>query len=98
MADGVDRPASPSSKADIGGLVARGDGTAVGNPKLALLPARLNPRLDMFGVGGGLVALVDGAVPLLNSAQRGHFRLVSNKESGERNKNQNMKELLMCPI
>lgn len=71
-----------SSAADIGGLVASGDGTATGNPKAVLDGPRLNPRLGKFAVGGGLVAEpeavgVAGAVPLLNSAQRGHFRFVS---------------------
>jgi hypothetical protein len=69
-----------SSRADIGGLVARGEGTAAGKLKEG---PRLNPRLGKFAVvGGGLVAEpegvgVTGAVPLLNSAQRGHFRFVS---------------------
>jgi hypothetical protein len=68
---------SMSSIADTGGLVAKGEGT--GAPK----PDRLNPlRLDILGVmGGGLVADAEaeatGTVPLLNSAQRGHLRLVS---------------------
>ena len=70
--------------ADIGGLVAKGEGTAAGNPNDVLEGPRLKPR---FGgkpaeAGGGLVAEPDGvgavgAVPLLNSAQRGHFRFVS---------------------
>jgi hypothetical protein len=66
---------------DIGGLVARGDGTATGKPKAEADGPRLNPRFGKFGVvGGGLVAEVEGAagaVPLLNSAHRGHLRLVS---------------------
>lgn len=67
--------------ADMGGLVAKGEGTAAGNPNDVLEGPRLKPR---FGgkAGGGLVAEPDGvgavgAVPLLNSAQRGHFRFVS---------------------
>ena len=71
----------PGTIPDIGGLVARGDGTAAGNPNEAVEGPRLNPRLGKFGVaGGGLVADVDGAedvVLLLNSAHRGHLRLVS---------------------
>lgn len=72
-----------SSMADMGGLVARGDGTAAGNPKEVFVGPRLNPRFGkLVLVGGGLVAEPDtagaiGAVPLLNSAHRGHFRLVS---------------------
>ena len=72
-----------SSIADIGGLVARGEGTAVGNPKEAMGGPRLKPKLGRLTlVGGGLVAEpeavgVTGAVPLLNSAQRGHLRFVS---------------------
>jgi len=68
-----------SSMADMGGLVAKGDGTAAGNPNAAAEGPRLKPRLGRFAVvGGGLVAEPDGvgAVPLLNSAQRGHFRFV----------------------
>ena len=67
---------------ETGGLVARGDGTATGKPNDAEGP-RLKPRFGKFGVagGGGLVADVDvdgtAVVPLLNSAQRGHLRLVS---------------------
>ena len=69
-----------SSTADIGGLVAKGDGTAAGNPKDETGGPRLNPRLATRG--GGLAAEeegrgVAGAVPLLNSAHRGHFRFVS---------------------
>jgi len=64
---------------DMGGLVARGDGTA-GKPNEDVEGPRLKPRLGKFGVvGGGLVAdveEVEGAVPLLNSAHRGHLRLV----------------------
>jgi len=64
----------------MGGLVARGDGTAAGKPNEEVEGPRLNPRLGKFGVaGGGLVADVEGvagAVPLLNSAHRGHFRFV----------------------
>lgn len=77
-----------SSIACIGGLVAKGDGTAAGNPKERLLPPtggpRLKPKFTNPGAvgGGGLVAEVDGVkgggiVPLLNSAQRGHLRFVS---------------------
>lgn len=68
---------------DMGGLVASGDGTATGKPNAAVDGPRLNPRLGRLGVwGGGLVADPEagdgtGAVPLLNSAQRGHLRLVS---------------------
>jgi len=67
---------------DTGGLVARGDGTAAGKPNAEVDGPRLNPRLGRLGVaGGGLVAEADvgvggGAVPLLNSAYRGHLRLV----------------------
>jgi len=65
--------------ADIGGLVAKGDGTAAGNPNVAAEGPLLNPRLGRFAGVGGLVADCEGvgAVPLLNSAQRGHLRLVS---------------------
>lgn len=83
LPDGVGGTGSLSSKADTGGLVARGDGTAAGKPKEFCGPL-LNPRLGKFGVAGvdGLVA-EDGAIavegPLLNSAHRGHFRLVSAK-------------------
>lgn len=74
---------SGSSMADMGGLVAKGDGTAAGNPNVAAEGPRLNPRLGRFvAVGGGLVADDAegvGTVPLLNSAQRGHLRLVSIK-------------------
>jgi len=77
-----------SSIACIGGLVAKGDGTAAGNPKERLLPPtggpRLKPKFANPGAvgGGGLVAEADGVrgggiVPLLNSAQRGHLRFVS---------------------
>lgn len=69
--------------ADIGGLVAKGEGTAAGNPNGVLEGPRLKPRFDgkVAEAGGGLVAEPDGvgavgAVPLLNSAQRGHFRFV----------------------
>ena len=68
--------------ADTGGLVARGEGTAALKPKETFCDGLLNPlKLDVFGVtGGGLVAdgvVGTGGAPLLNSAQRGHFRLVS---------------------
>lgn len=74
------RAGSLSSIADTGGLVASGDGTAAGNPKDVLGPL-LKPRFGKLA-GGGLVAVPDevdgtGAAPLLNSAQRGHLRLVS---------------------
>lgn len=87
-------PGGLSSSIDItGGLVAKGDGTALGNPKddrLPLPPAfggpRLKPKLVNPGAvgGGGLVAEAvgvrgGGIVPLLNSAQRGHLRFVSKK-------------------
>jgi len=70
----------------MGGLVAKGDDTAAGKPNAALEGPRLKPRLGRFAVGGGLVAEPDGvggvgAVPLLNSAQRGHFRFVSIKKN-----------------
>ena len=79
---GVPGTASRSSMADMGGLVAKGDGTAAGNPNVAVEGPRLKPRLGKFAVvgGGGLVAEgVEGVgtVLLLNSAQRGHLRLVS---------------------
>jgi len=70
--------AASSSMAERGGLVARGEETAAGNPN-ELAPGRLNPSppnpcealaAEVEGVGG------TGAVPLLNSAQRGHLRLV----------------------
>lgn len=67
--------------ADMGGLVANGDGTAAGKPNVAAEGPRLKPRLGRFAVvGGGLAAEgVEGVgtVLLLNSAQRGHLRLVS---------------------
>lgn len=72
--------------ADIGGLVARGDGTAAGKPKEVFGGPRLKPRFGRAEVGGGGLARepagagVIGAVPLLNSAQRGHFRFVSTSE------------------
>ena len=71
-----------SSIAERGGLVARGEETAAGNPN-ELPPGRMNPNPDNPApIGGGLLAELEGvggtgAVPLLNSAQRGHFRLVS---------------------
>lgn len=82
----------PSSIADIGGLVAKGEGTAAA--KLGFRSADTpsaglaNPAGDdalgtrgedtdgpplTLGVSGG------GAVPELNSAQRGHLRLVSER-------------------
>jgi hypothetical protein len=72
---------------DMGGLVARGDGTA-GKPNEAVEGPRLKPRLGKLGVvGGGLVAdvEVEGAVPLLNSAHRGHLRLVSADHAAQTN-------------
>lgn len=86
--EGVPGNELSSSIACIGGLVAKGDGTAAGNPKERLLPPtggpRLKPKFTNPGAvgGGGLVAEVDGVrgggiVPLLNSAQRGHLRFVS---------------------
>lgn len=71
-----------SSIADSGGLVARGDGTAALKLKDAFCEGLLKPlKFDAFGVpGGGLVAdgvAGTGGAPLLNSAQRGHFRFVS---------------------
>ena len=78
---GVPGTASRSSMADMGGLVAKGDGTAAGNPNVVVEGPRLKPRLGRFAVvGAGLVADgVEGVgtVLLLNSAQRGHLRLVS---------------------
>ena len=73
---------STLSIADTGGLVARGDGTAALKPKEAFCEGLLNPpKPDPPGVaGGGLVPVGvagTGGAPLLNSAQRGHFRLVS---------------------
>lgn len=77
-----------SSIANTGGLVAKGDGTPAANPKADVLPVlegpRLNPRFANPGAvgGGGLAAEAEGvkgggAVPLLNSAHRGHLRFVS---------------------
>jgi len=68
--------------ADIGGLVARGDGTATGNPNALLDGPRLNPTFDTLGVEGGGLAAVEGATEApgvvggLNSRYRGHLRLV----------------------
>ena len=70
----------------MGGLVARGEGTAAWKPKPA--PLRLNSAVPGIGIpgGGGLPAepeapgVLGGAVPLLNSAQRGHFRFVSSQK------------------
>jgi hypothetical protein len=83
LAEGVAGTMSLSSKADTGGLVARGDGTAAGKPKEFCGPL-LNPKLGKFGVAGvGGFGIEDegvaGVGPLLNSAHRGHFRLVSVK-------------------
>jgi len=89
--DGVEGMASSSSIiAVMGGLVARGDGTATGCPKAE--PGRPKPlRLEgRVAEGGGGLAIEpvgvgpDGAVPLLNSAQRGHFRFVSLEVNGIR--------------
>lgn len=79
--DGV-MEGSTSSIADTGGLVARGDGTAALKPKDAFCDGLLKPlKCDPPGVaGGGLVAdgvAGTGGAPLLNSAHRGHLRLVS---------------------
>ena len=77
--DGVEGMTS-SSMADMGGLVASGEGTAAGCPKTFEV-ARLNPILGKAAGGCGLETDgVVGAVPLLNSAQRGHLRFVSGKE------------------
>ena len=68
-----------SSIADTGGLVASGDGTAVLKLKETFCEGLLNP-LKLEFIGGGLDAdgvAGTGGVPLLNSAQRGHFRFVS---------------------
>ena len=70
-----------SIAADMGGLVARGDGTAAGKPNEPDGP-RLNPRFDTAPPGGGGPLPEDGpgvagSVPLLNSAHLGHFRFVS---------------------
>lgn len=80
-ADGVP-PMISSSIADMGGLVANGDETATGCPNEGPEGPRLNPRFGRLATGGGLVAEPDpdgvaGTAPLLNSAHRGHFRLVS---------------------
>lgn len=76
-----------SSIADIGGLVARGEGTAAGKPKLAARLKLMGPTLLADAGGGGLEADPAGgggigppAAPVLNSAQRGHFLLVSGDE------------------
>ena len=79
---GDDAIGSISSIAKTGGLVASGDGTAAGKPKLDTEGPLLKPRFGRFGVAGGLVADVaavtePGIDPLLNSAQRGHLRFVS---------------------
>lgn len=81
--DGAIASCSSIPIADNGGLVAKGEGTAAPYENDALGAGRLNPlRPGTPGViGGGLVAEVGGTgrggVPLLNSAQRGHLRLVS---------------------
>lgn len=69
--------------ADMGGLVASGEGTAAGWPNAVAEGPRLKPRFGRFAAGSGVGPEPDGvagAAPLLNSAQRGHFRLVSEKE------------------
>lgn len=75
--------------ADIGGLVASGEGTAAGNPKALMEGPRLKPRFGRLLLGGGgLVAELEGvagAVPLLNSAHRGHLRLVSEVKGQQKN-------------
>jgi hypothetical protein len=90
-----------STMPDMGGLVARGDGTA-GKPNEEVEGPRLKPRLGKFGVaGGGLVADVEGvagAVPLLNSAHRGHLRFVSAVKIIGKVRNNKASNLLMCPI
>jgi hypothetical protein len=93
--EGVDVPvvsAPGSSIANTGGLVARGDETATGKPKLDTEGPRANPRLIFWigsvgvaepGGGAGLEAdagpegVLAGIVLELNSAQRGHLRFVS---------------------
>lgn len=98
---GVGGTRSSSSMADIGGLMANGEGTAAGKPNEALEGPRLNPRFGKFPVaGGGLVADpgVGGAVPLLNSAQRGHFRFVSGIIMSEILIAYRSNNILMCPI
>ena len=83
---------------DMGGLVARGDGTATGNPNEVEGP-RLKPRLGKFGVvGGGLVADPEGAGPLLNSAHRGHLRLVSVDLVVQTKNSRRSRNALMWPI
>lgn len=66
--------------------MANGEGTATGKPNATeLVGPLLNPRLGrLVAEGGGLVARPEeegvagtGAVPLLNSAHRGHLRFVS---------------------
>ena len=100
--------ASSSTIAVMGGLVARGDGTATGCPKAD--PGRPKPlRLEgSVAEGGGGLAIepvgvgTDGAVPLLNSAQRGHFRFVSLGRGINRVRTPLVCicriNLLMCPI
>ncbi len=79
-ADGVGGMIS-SSTADMGGLIANGEGTAAGWPNTDAEGPRLKPKFGKFAGGCGLAPAppdgVVGAAPLLNSAHRGHFRLVS---------------------
>ena len=98
------REGSVSSTADTGGLVARGDGPAALNPKEAFCKGLLNPlKLDPPGVAGGVVAdgvAGTGGAPLLNSAQRGHFRLVSAgpRQDSKSETTSEALHVLMCPI
>jgi hypothetical protein len=81
---GVGVGSSPAMP-DTGGLVARGDGTAAGKPKVLRATPRLNPRFGRFGVPGTTAGVPGGATDpggvegpgVLNSAQRGHLRFVS---------------------
>lgn len=99
-ADGPAPGEAVSAIPDMGGLVARGDGTAAGKPNADVDGPRLKPRLGKFGVdgGGGLDADVagvegTGTVPLLNSAQRGHLRFVSAQKQLFRKKKVLIEEL-----
>jgi hypothetical protein len=63
----------------MGGLVASGDETAVGNPNEVEAVAG-KPKFPLAVVGGGGLEASpdpDGGAPPLSSAQRGHFLLVS---------------------
>jgi len=86
---------SSVAMADMGGLVASGEGTAAGWPNAVVEGPRLKPRFGRFAAGSGVGPDPDGvagAAPLLNSAQRGHFRLVSEKKRVKRkNVSQNYK-------